>query len=40
MDVGFECRPFPISFGEIKSKFYKFDTIAFDHHNSETKNPF
>ena len=25
---------------EIKSKFDKLDPIAFDHHNSETKNPF
>ena len=39
MDVGVECCPFPITFGEIKSKFNK-DTLAFDHHNSETKNPF
>jgi calcineurin-like phosphoesterase family protein len=40
MDVGVERCPFPISFGEIKSKFDKLDPIAFDHHNSKTENPF
>ena len=38
-DVGVERHPSPISFGEIKSKFDK-ETVAFDHHNSETQNPF
>jgi len=38
-DVGVERHAFPATFGEIKSKFNK-DTIAFDHHNSKTENPF
>jgi calcineurin-like phosphoesterase family protein len=39
MDVGVENCPFPISFGEIKSKFDK-NSVSFDHHTSQTKNPF
>ena len=38
-DVGVERFLYPPSFGEIKSKFDK-ETVAFDHHNSETQNPF
>ena len=39
MDVGVENCPYPISFGEIKSKFNN-DTVSFDHHTSNISNPF
>lgn len=39
IDVGVENCIYPISFGEIKSKFNN-DTVSFDHHTSNTSNPF
>lgn len=39
MDVGVENCPYPISFGEVKSKFNK-EIVSFDHHNQDTVNPF
>ena len=39
MDVGVENCPYPISFGEVKSKFDK-NIVSFDHHKQDTVNPF
>jgi hypothetical protein len=38
-DVGVERFLYPPTFGEIKSHF-KDEAVSFDHHTSETQNPF
>jgi len=38
MDVGVEVCPEPISFGELRAKFRKYDEVTFDHHKPDIED--
>jgi calcineurin-like phosphoesterase family protein len=40
IDVGIENCLNPISFSDVRNSFNVKENLTFDHHNSETKNPF